>query len=120
MKLKHSKELALKRRLRVRHKIIGVAERPRLTVRFSQQHIYAQVIDDRAGKTLAAASTMAKDLRDQKVRPNLAGAKTMGERLATVAQKAGVAAVVFDRGGRRYHGCVKAFADAARAGGLKF
>jgi len=120
MKIKHSKELALRRRKRVRYKVIGVAERPRLAVRFSQKHIYAQVIDDRAGRTLAAATSNAKDVRDQKLKPNLAGAKIMGERVATVAQKAGVSAVVFDRGGRRYHGCVKAFADAARAAGLKF
>ncbi|HVU38259.1 MAG TPA: 50S ribosomal protein L18 [Opitutales bacterium] len=120
MKLKHSSELAARRRLRIRHKIMGVPDRPRLSVRFSQQHIHAQVIDDRAGRTLAAASSQAKDLRDQKLKPNLAGAKVLGERLAAVAQKAGVTAVVFDRGGRRYHGCVKAFADAARAGGLKF
>lgn len=120
MKLKHTKELAGRRRLRIRGKITGVAARPRLSVRFTQKHIHAQVIDDRAGKTLAAASSQAKDLRDQKVKPNLAGAKLLGERLAATAQKAGVSAVVFDRGGRRYHGCVKVFADAARAGGLKF
>jgi large subunit ribosomal protein L18 len=120
MKIKHSKELALRRHKRVRYKVIGVAERPRLAVRFSQKHIYAQVIDDRAGRTLAAATSNAKDVRDQKLKPNLAGAKIMGERVATVAQKAGVSAVVFDRGARRYHGCVKAFADAARAAGLKF
>jgi large subunit ribosomal protein L18 len=120
MKLNHSKELAVRRRLRVRNKISGVAARPRLTVRFSHKHIYAQVIDDRAGRTLAAATSMAKDVRDTKLKPNLAGAKILGERLASAAQKAGVSAVVFDRGGRRYHGCVKTFADAARAGGLKF
>jgi large subunit ribosomal protein L18 len=120
MKLKHSKELAAKRRIRIRHKISGVATRPRLAVRFSQKHIYAQVIDDRAGRTLACATSLAKDIRDSKLKPNLAGAKVLGERLALAAQKAGVTTVVFDRGGRRYHGCVKTFADAARAGGLKF
>jgi large subunit ribosomal protein L18 len=120
MKLKHSKELAERRRFRVRRKVIGVATRPRLSVRFSQRHIYAQVIDDRSGRTLAAASSMAKDLREQKLKPNTAGAKILGEHLATAAKKAGVSAVVFDRGGRRYHGCVKIFADAARAGGLSF
>ncbi|HTB62098.1 MAG TPA: 50S ribosomal protein L18 [Opitutales bacterium] len=120
MKLKHSKELALRRRTRIRHKISGEASRPRLSVRFSQKHIYAQVIDDRAGRTLASASSLAKDLREKKLRPNLAGAKVLGEHLAGAAQKAGVVTVVFDRGGRRYHGCVKVFADAARAGGLKF
>jgi len=120
MKLKHSKQLAARRRTRIRHKISGVAERPRLSVRFSQKHIYAQVIDDRAGRTLASASSVEKDVRTQKLHPNVAGAKSLGVRLAQAAQKAGVTAVVFDRGGRRYHGCVKAFADAAREGGLKF
>jgi large subunit ribosomal protein L18 len=120
MKLKKTQILAQKRRLRVRHKITGTLARPRLTVRFSQRHIHAQVIDDRAGRTLAAASSVAKAARDQKLKPNLAGAKALGEQLATVAQKAGVSTVVFDRGVRRYHGCVKAFADAARAAGLKF
>ncbi len=120
MKLKKTKQLAVRRRLRIRGKITGVAGRPRLSVRFSQKHIHAQIIDDRAERTLAAASSQEKDLRGEKVRPNLAGAKIMGGRLAAAAQKAGVTEVVFDRGGRRYHGCVKVFADAARAGGLKF
>jgi large subunit ribosomal protein L18 len=120
MKLAKKLQLAQKRRWRVRRKVSGTAARPRLSVRFSQQHIYAQVIDDLAGRTLVAATTMAKDVRDLKLRPNAAGASALGQRLAAAAQAAGVAAVVFDRGTRRYHGCVKAFADAARAGGLKF
>jgi large subunit ribosomal protein L18 len=120
MKLEKKLLLAQKRHWRVRKKVIGTAERPRLSVRFSQQHIYAQLIDDRAGRTLAAATTLAKDLRDQKLRPNAKGAVALGQRLATVAQGAGVTAVVFDRGARRYHGCVKAFAEAVRAAGLKF
>jgi large subunit ribosomal protein L18 len=120
MKIKNTKELAARRRLRVRHKIQGTAARPRLTVRFSQKHIYAQIIDDRAGRTLAAASSLAKDVRDQKVRTNVKGATMLGQRVAEVAKAAGVSAVVFDRGSRRYHGCIKVFADAARAGGLKF
>jgi len=120
MKLKHSKELATRRRLRVRRKIIGTSARPRLTVRFSQRHIHAQVIDDRAGRTLAAISSLAKAVREQKLKPNVAGAKILGLHIAESAKKAGVVAVVFDRAGRRYHGCIKAFADAARAGGLQF
>ncbi|MGA2051863.1 MAG: 50S ribosomal protein L18 [Opitutales bacterium] len=120
MKLELKQKLAQKRRWRVRRKVIGSAERPRLSVRFSQRHIYAQVIDDRAGRTLAAASTLAKELREQKLKPNAAGAVALGQLLGTSAKSAGVTAVVFDRGGRRYHGCVKAFADAARAAGLQF
>jgi len=120
MKLALKQKLAQKRRWRVRRKVIGSAERPRLSVRFSQRHIHAQVIDDRAGRTLAAASTQAKDLRDQKLKTNAAGAIALGQRLASTAKAAGVTAVVFDRGGRRFHGCVKAFADAARAAGLQF
>jgi large subunit ribosomal protein L18 len=120
MKLAKKLLLAQKRHWRVRKKVIGTAERPRLSVRFSQQHIYAQLIDDRAGRTLAAATTLAKGLRDQKLRSNAKGAVALGQHLATAAQGAGVTTVVFDRGERRYHGCVKAFAEAVRAAGLKF
>jgi large subunit ribosomal protein L18 len=120
MKLAKKQKLAQKRHWRVRRKVIGSAERPRLSVRFSQKHIHAQVIDDRIGRTLAALSTLAKDLREQKLKPNVAGATVLGQRLGDSAKAAGVTAVVFDRGARRYHGCVKAFADAARAAGLKF
>jgi large subunit ribosomal protein L18 len=120
MNLAKKQRLELRRRWRVRRKVIGTQLRPRLAVRFSEKHIYAQVIDDRAGRTLVADSTLAKAARDLKLKPNAAGATAMGQRLAAAAKAAGVTAVVFDRGGRRYHGCVKAFADAARAEGLSF
>jgi large subunit ribosomal protein L18 len=95
--------------------------RPRLSVHRSSKHIYAQVIDDAAGKTLAAASTMEKDLRGSlKTGADKAAAAAIGKLVAERALKAGVTAVVFDRGGYIYHGRVKALADAAREGGLSF
>jgi len=120
MKLEEKKKLAQKRRWRIRKKIKGTAERPRLSVRFTGKHIYAQCIDDDAGKTLVSASTLAKDLRDQKMKPNLEGARALGKLFAEKLSSAGHSSVVFDRGGRRYHGVVEAFATAARQGGLSF
>lgn len=120
MKLKHKQLLAQKRRWRIRKRIRGTAERPRLTVYFSRQHIHAQCIDDVAGKTLAAASTLGKDVAEEKLAANMEGATRLGKLLGEKASAAGIEAVVFDRGGRRYHGCVKAFADAAREAGLRF
>jgi large subunit ribosomal protein L18 len=106
-----------RRHLRVRKRIAGTAERPRLVVTRSSRHIVAQVVDDAKGHTLAYASTMEADLRA------LGGDKTakarqVGERIAERAREAGVEAVVFDRGGNRYHGRVAAVADGAREGGL--
>jgi large subunit ribosomal protein L18 len=111
-----------KRKRRVRKSLnAGQAKRPRLSVHRSSQHIYAQVIDDAAGKTLAAASTMEKDLRSSgKSGGNKVAAETVGKLLAERALKAGVKEVVFDRGGYLFHGRVKALADAAREGGLSF
>lgn len=120
MKLQKKNKLAQKRRWRIRKAIRGTAERPRLTVYFSHQHIHAQVIDDKSGKTLAALSTTSKDVRDEKLGPNVEGAAEAGKLLAEKAKSAGIEAVVFDRAGRRYHGCVKAFADSAREVGLQF
>lgn len=120
MKLAHRKNLQQKRRKHIRKKISGTAERPRLNVRFSHKHIYAQCIDDSAGNTLASVTTTAKDLRDSGLRPNTEGAANAGTKLGEKAQAAGIKQVVFDRGGRRYHGCVKAFADAVREAGLHF
>lgn len=106
---------------RVRRRMTGTQERPRLAVFRSLHHLYAQVIDDRAGRTLAAASTVEKELRQQAGgRPNVAAAKLVGRIIAERARKAGVAKVVFDRGGYKYHGRVKALADAAREAGLEF
>jgi large subunit ribosomal protein L18 len=95
--------------------------RPRLSVHRSSLHIYAQVIDDAAGKTLVAASTLDKELKGQlKTGANQAAAKAVGQLIASRAQAKGVSEVVFDRGRYLYHGRVKALADAAREGGLKF
>jgi large subunit ribosomal protein L18 len=95
--------------------------RPRLSVHRSSMHIYAQVIDDRAGKTLAAASTLDKELKGQiKSGANQAAAKAVGQLIASRAQAKGVSEVVFDRGRYHFHGRVKALAEAAREGGLKF
>jgi large subunit ribosomal protein L18 len=107
--------------LRIRKKISGKPERPRLAVFRSQAHIYAQVIDDEEGKTLCAASSVDKELRaKQKTGANVAAAKAVGALIATRAKEKGIEAVVFDRGGFQYHGRIKALADAAREAGLKF
>ncbi len=114
--------LARKRRhQRVRRKISGTAERPRLNVFRSLQHIYAQIIDDEQGHTLVAASTLDPDLGDELVDlDRSAQAKVVGKALAERAQAKGIQQVVFDRGGYKYHGRVKSLADGAREGGLKF
>ena len=101
--------------------VSGTAERPRLCVYRSIDHIYAQVIDDRAGKTLASASTADKDTKKSlKGGGNVAAAKVVGKAVADRAKAAGISKVVFDRGGYKYHGRVKALADAAREAGLQF
>jgi large subunit ribosomal protein L18 len=109
-----------RRRRRVRTALRGRASgKPRLSVHRSGRHIYAQVIDDAAGKTLAAASTLDKDLKG-KGAATRDGAAAVGKAVAERAKKAGVSSVVFDRGGFLFHGRVKALADAAREGGLEF
>jgi large subunit ribosomal protein L18 len=109
-----------KRRQRVRSKLRAqVAGRPRLSVHRTGRHIYAQVIDDSKGMTVASASTNDKDVKS-KQGGNIAAATEVGKRVADAAKKAGVTNVVFDRGGFLFHGRVKALADAARAGGLEF
>lgn len=113
-------DLLQKRRWRIRKKVFGTAARPRLAVKFSSKHIYAQAIDDDAGRTLAFISSLDADLRGKKVVANVSGATAVGEAFALKAKSAGIEAVVFDRSGARYHGKVKAFAEAARAGGLTF
>jgi large subunit ribosomal protein L18 len=106
---------------RVRVKVKGTPERPRLCVYRSLTHLYAQVIDDAAGRTLVAASSVDKETRKQiKGGGNVASAKTVGQVVAERARAKGITQVVFDRGGYRYHGRVKALADAAREAGLKF
>ena len=109
-----------RRRQRVRTSLRKRAgDRLRLSVHRSGRHIYAQVIDDRAGKTVAAASTLEKDVRDASG-ANVGSAQDVGKRIAERAKAAGVTRVIFDRGGFLFHGRVKALADAAREGGLEF
>jgi large subunit ribosomal protein L18 len=117
--MRGSREDARSRRhTRVRKRINGTGERPRLAVYRSNKYIYAQVIDDVEGRTLAAASSQESGLRSDNL--NLAAAAKVGEAVATRAKDAGVTAVVFDRGGYKFHGKVKALADAAREAGLEF
>ncbi len=107
--------------LRVRTRLAGTPERPRLCVYRSLNHIYAQVIDDRTGRTLAAASSLDKETRKQmKGGGNVAAAKIIGKAIAERALAAGIAQVAFDRGGYKYHGRIQALAEAAREAGLKF
>jgi len=109
------------RHLRIRKRVSGTAERPRLAVHFSARNIYAQVIDDVAGVTLASAHTTEADFRsDTSTRANTATAEKVGRLVADRAKQKKIDKVVFDRGGFRYHGKIKALADAARAAGLKF
>lgn len=107
-----------RRHARVRKSIRGTGERPRLAVYRSNKYIYAQVIDDLAGETLAAASSQEPDLRSERL--NVETAAKVGSLVADRAKEAGVNAVVFDRGGYKYHGRLKALADAAREAGLEF
>ena len=111
----------LKRHQRIRKRLQGTGYKPRLTVYKSLNHIYAQLIDDAAGKTLLSASTLEKELRSAvKHGGNLEAAKKVGVSLAQKALGKKITTVVFDRAGYRYHGCIKALADAAREQGLKF
>jgi large subunit ribosomal protein L18 len=116
------KRAALKRRhLRSRRALEGTPERPRLSVYRSLKHMYAQLIDDIAGKTLVTVSTLTEGVKgDLKTAGNIKAAVKVGQLLAAKAKEAGIKAACFDRGGRKYHGRVKALAEAARKGGLKF
>ena len=116
-----SKELArAKRKIRIRKKISGTVERPRLVVYRSNLHIYAQIVDDAAGGTLAATSTLALSKGGTALRPNLEGATRVGQEIAKLAKEKNISSVVFDRNGYLYHGRIKAVADGAREGGLQF
>ncbi|HXG64976.1 MAG TPA: 50S ribosomal protein L18 [Blastocatellia bacterium] len=119
MAKKNSREVRQAIHKRIRKKIHGTAERPRLAVFRSLQHIYAQVIDDTKGETLVAASTNEPALRD-KPGGNIAAAREVGKLIAERAKGKGINRVVFDRGGYIYHGRVKSLAEAAREGGLEF
>jgi large subunit ribosomal protein L18 len=119
--MKTKEEIRSRIHRRIRKKIAGTPERPRLAVFRSQAHIYAQVIDDGTGRTVCSASSLDETLKkDAKRGANVAAAKAVGSLIATRAKEKGVEAVVFDRGGFQYHGRIKALADAAREGGLKF
>ena len=121
MKPETKREIIQKRRWRVRKKVAGTAQRPRMVARFTGKNIYVQFIDDLASKTVASASTLQKALSDDKtLKVNVAGAQRIGKLAAEAALAKGVKAVVFDRGGARYHGKVKALAEAARQVGLQF
>lgn len=116
------REASLRRHVRLRKKISGTTERPRLSVYRSLHHIYAQVIDDSKGLTLVAASTVEPELREKLKNNggNIEAAKIVGTAIAKKAVEKGITKVVFDRGGQIYHGRVKALAAAAREGGLEF
>lgn len=116
------KEQARKRRhVRLRKKVSGSTGRPRLCVHKSLNHIYAQIIDDTKGRTIVAASTLDKDVKAESGhKGNVAMAKKIGQLLATRAAQAGIKQIVFDRGGYKYHGRIKALAEGAREGGLEF
>ena len=119
--LHFKKEARLRRKKRVRKKVIGTSDRPRLSVFRSTRHIYAQVIDDSQGLTIAAASSMEKEVRDaSKPGDKKAVAVKIGKLIAGRAKEKGISKVVFDRGGFMYHGRVKALSEGAREGGLTF
>lgn len=109
-----------RRRIGIRKRVIGTSQRPRLSIYRSLNHMYAQIIDDLTGNTLAAASTRDKGLKVDGTTGNSSAAAAVGASLAEKAKSAGIASVTFDRGGFKYHGRVKALADAAREAGLKF
>lgn len=114
------KEMRKRRHARSRFYLSGTAQKPRLAVFRSLKHIYAQVIDDVTGETVAMASSLDKDIRSKVNGGNKTGAKSIGQRLAEKAMEKGITAVVFDKGGYKYHGRVKELAEGARSAGLKF
>ncbi len=120
--IKDNRLARLKRKKRVRKKIEGQPDRPRLTVFKSARHIYAQIIDDSVRRTLITASTISKDLKSKTkgISGNIKGATLVGETIGKKGVKKGITEVVFDRNGFLFHGRVKALADAARENGLKF
>ncbi len=120
MAVKDKKELRVRRHLRIRKKISGTPERPRFAVSVTTNNIYCQFIDDVNGVTLASASTLGAQFKEVNAKPNMDGAALLGKIAAEQAVKANISEVVFDRCGYRFHGRVKAIADAAKANGLKF
>jgi large subunit ribosomal protein L18 len=118
---KDIKELRLRKMVRIRKKIIGTVERPRLSIHRSQKHIYAQLVDDTKGNIIASMSTLSKDVREEikSVKKTMDRCRLIGEKLAQKAVEKNISSVVFDRSGYKYHGRIKAIADGARKGGLK-
>jgi large subunit ribosomal protein L18 len=121
MQVQKKQKLEKLRRWRIRQKVSGTAQRPRMSVCFTNEHIYVQFIDDQKGLTMASASSRDKATPDRdQLSANVESAKKIGALAAGIAKGKGISAVVFDRNGARYHGKVKALADAAREAGLKF
>ena len=118
--IRNSKMRRTLRHLRIRKKVSGVAARPRMCVSFTANNMYVQFIDDEAGATLASSSTIAADFKALNLKRNVEAAKALGKLAAEKAMAAGITEVVFDRGGFKFHGKIKALADAAREVGLKF
>ncbi len=119
--IKKKREARLRRKLRIRKKVFGTPDRPRLSVYRSLKHIYAQIIDDTRGRTLVAASTLDKEFKEKGVKSStVEGARVVGQILARRALEKGIRKVVFDRNGFKYHGRVKALAEGARESGLEF
>ena len=108
------------RHARLRRNLAGTPERPRLCVCRTAAHIYVQLVDDEAGRTLASASTVEKEMRAQKLAANVKSAQIIGRTIAERCKALNIESVVYDRGGFPYHGCIQALADAAREAGLKF
>ena len=120
MAVMDKKEKRARRHARIRLKISGTAACPRFCVSITANNIYCQFIDDVSGRTVASTSTLSAKFKEQNARPNMAGAALLGKLAADAALAAGVSTVVFDRSGYKFHGRMKAIADAAREGGLKF
>lgn len=118
MNLAKKRELAQKRKWRIRKKIIGSWTRPRVTICFSNRNVHAQCIDDEKGHTLASISTNNSNFKT--LLPNVKGAQEIGDGFADILSKENISTIVFDRAGRKYHGCVKAFAEALRSKNIKF
>ncbi len=120
MAVKSKKELRIRRHLRIRKKVSGTPERPRFAVSITTNNIYCQFIDDVNGLTLASASTLGAQFKADNAKPNMDGAALLGKIAAEEAAKANITDVVFDRCGYKFHGRMKAVAEAAKANGLKF
>lgn len=120
MNIEKKRRLAIRRHNNVRAKVSGSANRPRMSVKFTNQNIFVQFIDDSTGRTLASVGTLDKRLELAKRGSNVACARIVGQKAGEMAVSAGIEYIVFDRGGRKYHGKVAALADAARLSGLKF